>query len=386
MTSKIAGRGARSATTAVALAAALGFAAPARAQDISLTTLMNEISGLTANLSNALKTQNQALISSISQQASSTLAAASSTLQTGDMLLAGAWTSFLITSAFTSLNMSMSCPVFEGDGTSLGEDNCAWTKLTGQRVTQSGITTDSAGLRAGGEKEIAPGWFLGGTLHAETSWMQMSTIANTGENFDGAATLKRVVGPWLFAGAMMVGTSATHTTRGASVGGTMQSDSNVFGGGLRLRGAYDIAFTGWYARPRLDLDAYYTNVAGIQEYGPDPTGLALNGYQKVNVAITPALELGGRIDMGGMILRPYVIGGAMFLPNNSATTNASFTGIAAQFGSVPIAINGPSVLGTAEAGLQLYRAHGFEVKADYMLSAGDSYLSQTIGLRGAYHF
>ena len=47
---------------------------------------------------------------------------------------------------------------------------------------------------------------------------------------------------------------------------------------------------------------------------------------------------------------------------------------------------GPNVLGTIEAGLQVYQTHAWEVKADYTLSAGNSFLSQSIGLRGAWHF
>ena len=39
-----------------------------------------------------------------------------------------------------------------------------------------------------------------------------------------------------------------------------------------------------------------------------------------------------------------------------------------------------------EAGLQVYRAHGFEAKAAYGLSAGTAYLNQSATLRLAWHF
>ncbi len=286
----------------------------------------------------------------------------------------------------SALMAAMSCPVFEGDGTRLGEDGCVWTKLTGQRTSQYGTDTNSAGFRLGGQKEVASNWFLGGALGAESSWMQAgSGVSNHGQAFDGSITLKHVMGPWLFAGAMMLGGGTTHTTR-PSASGAMQSDANVFQGGARLRGAYDFAFAGWYARPRLDLDAYYTSQASVQEYGPSPVGLAVNGFQKISLAIAPTLEVGGRARIGTAILRPYVAAGAVFLPDNVWKVDVGFTGLLAQFGTVRTVFNGPSVLGTFEAGLQLYKAHGLEMKADYRLSAGTDYLSQSIGLRGAWHF
>lgn len=49
-------------------------------------------------------------------------------------------------------------------------------------------------------------------------------------------------------------------------------------------------------------------------------------------------------------------------------------------------VNGPSVLGTIDAGLQVYRAPGLEVKAECGLAGGNDYLSESLSLRGAWHF
>jgi hypothetical protein len=61
---------------------------------------------------------------------------------------------------------------------------------------------------------------------------------------------------------------------------------------------------------------------------------------------------------------------------NGSIAGAGFTG----------SIDGPNVTGNLEAGLQLYEAKGWEVKLDYRLSAADNFLSQSLGLRGAWHF
>ena len=64
----------------------------------------------------------------------------------------------------------------------------------------------------------------------------------------------------------------------------------------------------------------------------------------------------------------------------------SFTGPLAALGSVPLRPSGPSVLGTAEAALQLYRTDCLEVKAQYKPMAGELSLSQYASLCGALHF
>ncbi len=289
-------------------------------------------------------------------------------------------------------SMTMSCPVFVGDGTLLGEDSCVWTNVTGQQTTQFSSTTDSAAWRAGGQKEIGPGWFLGGALGVGGSSSQTSAgPTGRGRTFDGGVAVKHVTGPLLLAAGLSAATSWNHTDRfvglpGGGVG-VMQSDANLFQGGLRLRGAYDVvgqgAFQGWYLRPRFDFDVIYTRLAGFQEYGPSPVAMSINGTDRAGVIMTPTLEIGGRVNPGGTtILRPYLSAGVSFLPNNNWTLNGSLGS-----NTLSAAFTGPEVIGNLEAGLQLYEAKGWEVKLDYKLSAAAvNFLSQSLGLRGAWHF
>jgi hypothetical protein len=129
------------------------------------------------------------------------------------------------------------------------------------------------------------------------------------------------------------------------------------------------------------------NMPGFQEYGQSATTLAVSGLDKVNVVVTPMLEVGGRYAIGTeTILRPYAVAGMTLLPDNNEAVVASFTGPLAFLGSFQQSLAGPTLLGNVEAGLQIYRAHGAEMRVEYKLSAGDSFLSQSANLRGAYHF
>ena len=105
-------------------------------------------------------------------------------------------------------------------------------------------------------------------------------------------------------------------------------------------------------------------------------------------AIVPALEVGGRIDMvQDTILRPYLVAGAIVLPDSSAGFQTWFvSGPLAGLGAFQATVAAPNLLGTLEAGLQVYRTHGFEAKAAYGLSAATAYLNQSATLRLAWHF
>ena len=399
---------------------ASGTSGPARSQPSSLqssisrsmsspnistfTQLLDASASMANSINQTLVGQQQATIDSIQAQAMATQQQAAAQLVSSSAAVAGATLSLVVSMggaaagmdasisesvAGARMNHAMSCPVFAGGGTVLGEDGCVWAKATGQHAIQFGVATDSAGIHAGGQREISPGWFLGGSLGVSSSWMNAGGASSLAQSFGGSVALKHVQGPWLLAGAVAASTTATHITRpsGGPPGSLMQGDANVFQGGVRLRAAYDVAFTGWYLRPRLDLDAYYRSLSGYQEYGAGAVALVVNGTSKVNAMIAPTLEVGGRLEMGeGIILRPYLAGGVVVLPDNTLTLDTSFAGPLAPFGGFRTTFQGPPVLGTVEAGVQVYREHGFEMKADYRLAAGQSLLSQSIALRGAWHF
>jgi outer membrane autotransporter protein len=286
-------------------------------------------------------------------------------------------------SSTDTAGQALSCPVFAGAGTLLTEDSCIWAKVSGQWVSQTGMTNSAALFRIGGQKEIAPGLFLGGAFGAGRSWVQDDNGNNgAGQLFDGSVSLKHTIGPWLVAGALSFRTSATHFA-----GNLLQSDVNVYTGGLRLRGSYDFAFDGWYLRPRLDLDLLHMSRPGFTENAQGIAVLAVDGFTETSFAVTPTVELGGRFAVGEKtILRPYIAAGASYVPTNQNAVSATFVGPLAGLGAFQATFSTPSVFANLEAGLQLYRERGVEVKVEYTLSAGNNYLSQGASLRGTWHF
>ena len=284
---------------------------------------------------------------------------------------------------------AMSCPVFVGSGTLLGEDRCVWSTVSGERTNTFSRDTETVTWRVGGQTEVSPGWYLGGTLAAGTGWQPaIDGVGVRNQDFNASVALKKVAGPWLLAGSLDFTSNWNHTTRLNTIGASsvVQGDQTVYKAIAGIRAAYDVALGGWYVRPRADLLFGYIAAPGSQENGSGVT-LAIQGTDRVKVALMPVVEVGGRIDLGETtILRPYVAGGATFLPDNAWTVTAGFGGALAALGTYSQTYTGATVLGTVEAGLQLYDVHGIEFRATYKLAAGDSFLSQIASLRLGWHF
>jgi hypothetical protein len=305
-------------------------------------------------------------------------------------------------SGSTLLGTALSCPVFVDQGTLLGEDSCTWAKFTGGWTNSGGSSgdpgynVDATTYRIGGQKSVAPGWYVGGTLGAGGTWGQSGGSSSHGTVFDGTLAVKHTMGPWLFAGSIAIANESYHTNRivdlppiGTVAGyqGTYQSDPSIFLAGARARVAYEFSFAHTYVRPYGDLDVIYTHTPSFREYAPDNLALAVGATDKASVVISPMVEFGGRYDIDATtVLRPYLAAGVSFRPSNTRTVSSSFVGALAADGSFQTVVTSPDVVGVLDLGVQLYRAGRWEAKGEYGLRAGGSYVAQNAGVRLAYHF
>ncbi|MGO4833653.1 autotransporter domain-containing protein, partial [Rhizobiaceae sp. 2RAB30] len=222
----------------------------------------------------------------------------------------------LINSAGAILGASMSCPVFVDQQVLLEEGNCAWLGVSGRWSDQDatgdiqGYDVSSTSYRIGAQYEIAPDWYLGGSIaYGQTSATMDGGSSGDGDTLDGSIALKRTIGPWLFAGSVALAHGSFDVNRQVNLPGysaPLESEPNVFLAGGRLRAAYQFAFDGWYVRPYGDLDVIYTHLQGVEETGSPLYALDLGSSSDTNVALSMMVELGGRVDLEQeMTLRPY---------------------------------------------------------------------------------
>jgi len=300
--------------------------------------------------------------------------------------------------SFAFLNSLMSCPFFVDGGTRLSEGDCLWGRITGNRLDRdgsaesSGYHTTRTTYQVGAQKEIAPDWFLGGSLSYAAANMtaDQHAVEMSSQTVSAGLALKRQIGPWLFAAAIHGGHESADVTRwivfpGVSERATSNSDTYHLGG--RLRASYEFAFQNWYLRPFLDLDVNYASQSAYREQGAGVLDLASRGASHTSFMATPSVEIGGRFDLAEATLRTYAIAGVSFLSNGDWTSRLQFADLAGK-GVAPFTVrtNLPKTYGNLTAGLEYRTKGGFELKAEYGLRAGDRYLDQSAMLRAAVRF
>jgi uncharacterized protein YhjY with autotransporter beta-barrel domain len=295
------------------------------------------------------------------------------------------------------LGASMSCPVFADKGVLLGEDSCAWATISG-RWTNQGTTSNvqgydvtTTGYRLGGQHEIAPNWYLGGSLaYGDTSATMNGGSRGDGYTVDGSVALKRTIGPWYFAGSAALAYGSFDTYRQINLPGvaeTLESKPSIFLAGARLRAGYEFTFGDLYVRPYGDFDVIHTNLPAARESGSSIYALDVQGSSKTSVALSAMMEVGGRINLDEQTtLRPYASVGVSYLPDNTRAIEASFANETVFNGTFFDYIETPEFLGRIDLGLQIYRVEDFELKVGYTADIGASYLSQSATARFAYHF
>ncbi|MFG1413329.1 hypothetical protein V5G24_19655 [Xanthobacter sp. VTT E-85241] len=297
----------------------------------------------------------------------------------------------------SALDSAFSCPVFEGTGTLLGESSCAWSSVTGSTASLGGGRESPAQdlstltFRLGGQKEIAPDWYLGATAGYSWSWTETSgTGSGDGQRGDAGLALKHTMGPWYFGAGFNLAYGRTTNERSIDLIGPAlpaSSASNVFTASGRVRAAYEFAFANWYLRPHVDLDVIYVDAPGYSEASLSPLAFDVSGQSDTLFGLSAMVEAGGRVNLdSGWILRPYAAVGVSLLSQDTWTTQVKLQGAPAGLGTFDMESDIPDVLFRLDAGLQLYQQTGAELKAIYGLSAGNDYLSNTGSLRFSYRF
>ncbi|MEW6256301.1 MAG: autotransporter outer membrane beta-barrel domain-containing protein [Pseudomonadota bacterium] len=299
--------------------------------------------------------------------------------------------------ARTSLHASLSCPVFEGSGTLMQESNCAWARIIGTWTDQTS-SADAAGYnqtavtyRVGAQREVVENWFVGATMGFTQSWLNdAGGLSSTeGNGADASLSLKHQNGPWLFALSGHLGYGNYETTRTIVTGDSAfssQGTANVMTAAARFRGSYEFVQSNWYLKPYLDLDLLYTYMPGYQENGIGPT-LEFSSASQVNFAVSPNLEVGGRVDLSPSLwLRPYASVGMTWFAKDSLPVDVTLVEASDAIGTFTTAATIPSTLLNLAGGVQLFDMRGYEVRAEYKADIGDNYLSQELSARFAVQF
>jgi uncharacterized protein YhjY with autotransporter beta-barrel domain len=308
----------------------------------------------------------------------------------------------LLNSAPLFLGAAIECPTDLSTRVMTTETSCLWARVSGVWENQSGHEGDPAarmsgvGTRLGGQWQVAPSWFVGGSFGYGRAWANAADFSSHGDLYDGSLSVRHTHNAWTFAGSLSIGSGQFENSRtfqlvpvgtlaGTSSSYTSNTAALLIGG--RLRAAYQIPLRTFYLRPYADLDLLRTQMPGFQESGSEGLPLAFRASQTTALSLSPMLEFGGERQLDANTrLRPYLALGLSLRSGFNWAMQAQIQGAEPGDGHFRLFGNTPAVVGRLEAGLQVFRNDGFDVRLEYGLSAGNGYVAQVPSARFTYRF
>lgn len=297
---------------------------------------------------------------------------------------------------------SMSCPMFGGAGVGIGahafltEGECAYVTTRGQRTTLSGdldrgrASLDSAAWQIGGQGKIGEGLLLGGSLAYQADWFSgRDGVSAQGSSLQGAVTLKYQTGPWLLTGALFGSFGEYDVKRNVTAptfAAIASADAGFYAAGLRARAAYTFGGENFYVRPYLNLDLVHSRNGSFAESGVGDLGLRVDGGLYNTAILTPAVEVGSRLDLSnGMVLRSFVSAGVSLRSNDTWKGYAGFNG---DVSHQRFAMSAPMGRAAARvsAGLQLFQSELIDVRVQYDGEYGSEAIKHGATASFAYRF
>jgi hypothetical protein len=304
-------------------------------------------------------------------------------------------------SATDFADASMSCPVFAdgyiGSQSFLTEGECAYFRpgLRTSRVdgdtNRGALTSDTATWQLGGQTEVAPGLFLGGSLAYETNWMRAGDgVKADGSAGLGAVTIKYQTGPVLLTGAVFGSAGSLDLQRPINVPSyslLAKGSTSAYSAGVRARVAYTVGGEGFYLRPYLNLDVIHAHTDAFRENGASALGFAYGDSSYTTGILTPALEVGGRFVLGPQsVLRGFVSVGVSLRSNDEWRGRVSLLGASPDGGTFSLGVPTDRAAGRLSAGLQLFQGEQFDLRAQYDGTYGDHTHTHGGSLTFAYRF
>ena len=280
-------------------------------------------------------------------------------------------------------NDLQSCPVAGRDTGAINrEGQCVWARFTGTQLTKdrdgnefSATRETSYSFAGGAQLRIAPNvHFGGGISHSSTTFDIGNLAVAEGDRLQLGGVLKYENGPWLFSAGASGGHSFNDTTRAVNLtsvvpyAGTATADDEISHANLQLRAAHTFTMGQLYARPSLDLNAFYLYQNATKETGAGPLNLRLSDAGEWVFGVTPSLELGTQfVDAPtGLIFRPYVKAGLTHFSKNELGVSASFEGAPLSAGDFEAVSDLDKTVGNVTMGLDVLDVNDqFDLKFRY---------------------
>ena len=236
------------------------------------------------------------------------------------------------------VNNLFTCQARGGNYRFIAEGKCVWFEASIQSYN-SDRTTDYFGFNsltptvsAGIQFDLGQDWFLG--VAASHSTYETDFSGNVAAQINGSSNqagiaIKKIFGPtkvsFGFVGGQGEFTSKRHNVFPFGNTATSAQSASFFGSQLRI--SHDLGGANWYLRPMLDFGWSQVNHQGFQEQGAGAMNLVVLGGSKNYFTLSPALEMGGEIKSGSLLIRPRAsVGYTRYLSDPASSVAARLEG------------------------------------------------------------
>jgi uncharacterized protein YhjY with autotransporter beta-barrel domain len=307
---------------------------------------------------------------------------------------AAAVTSLTASNAFVErLN---SCPRFEDGAQFQQEHDCLWGRVIGSNGDRD-ASGDSVGyhqtgqvFQLGGQKEVAPNWFVGGSVSSDNTSLDTRTVSDSvnGHGWTVGAVTKYQMDDWLVSATLEGGQMSYDSKRNAQIpglGGVAQASFDVSHWGLHSRISKQFAFQNWYLKPYIDLHASHLESDGYTEQGAGALDLKAAPTSTNVFGASPMLEAGSKFAFtNGMTLQVYAGIGATFYNQSNLGADMQFADSAPNAGWFHVISDLPQDRFKSTAGLDLKTSDRWGVRLEYTGEFADHFQSNAGSLKVSY--
>jgi len=261
----------------------------------------------------------------------------------------------------------LSCRMAGGENAFAAEGECAWGRavyseydLEATNGDLTGFNTRSTEIMGGVQMAIdGTPWRIGGSIGYRSSDRDGDGGSSSeGDSFSAGAVVKYAPGPLLLAASLSASYGSYDTLRPIAFGNftdLLSGETDVTTVSGRLRAAYTMQTGGFYLRPMVDLSATYVRTGAFTESG-GVASISTDGVDNTVLALLPAVEIGGQVELGGdMLLRPYLRGGVALYTGNDYSLTGVFNADGNAATPFTIGTSSEDVLWTVSAGVDILK-------------------------------
>jgi hypothetical protein len=291
-----------------------------------------------------------------------------------------------------------SCPLFEEGAQFAREHDCVWGRVIGSEGDRD-ASGDSVGyhqsgqvFQLGGQKQVAPDWFVGGSASSDNTSINTSTVADSveGHGWTVGLVAKHQMGDWLVSAALDAGKMSYDSLRDVQIpglGGIAHASFDEVHFGLHSRISRQVVFKDWYLKPYIDLHMSHIESGGYTEQGAGALDLKAASSRANVFGASPMLEAGTKFEFtNGMTLQVYGGLGATFYNQSKLGTNMQFADSAPNAGWFHITSDLPQDRLNSTAGLDLKAGANLDVRLEYSGEFAKHFQSNAGAVKVSYRF